>query len=229
METPNTVRLLSPSKVVIIVDTTFFNRHEGLTILRSYTTKQNLAWIFVRSEQKESYRYLRNEIERKGYIIIATVIDGKYGLKDIFLDVPVQVCQFHMKMISRRYLTQNPRLKAAQELKILTSKLTRISESKFKKDFTNWENKWSEFLKEKTFHPDGSWSYTHRRIRSARKSIKRHLPYLFTYKNYPELKIPNTTNDIESMNSKIKDLLRTHRGYSKKLRNKIIDEILSKN
>jgi len=31
------------------------------------------------------------------------------------------------------------------------------------------------------------------------------------------------------LNSKIKDLLRIHRGYSKKLRNKIIDEILSKN
>jgi len=70
---------------------------------------------------------------------------------------------------------------------------------------------------------------THKRIRSARKSIKRHLPYLFTYQNYPELDIPNTTNDIESMNSKIKDLLRIHRGYSKKLKDKIINEILSNN
>ena len=197
--------------------------------MRSYTTKQNLAWIFVKSEQKKSYQHLRNEIERNGYVIAATVIDGKYGLKDVFLDIPIQVCQFHMKMILRRYLTQNPRLEAAQELKIVTSELTRISESEFKIDFADWDNKWSEFLKEKTFHPNGSWSYTHKKIRSARQSIKRHLPYLFTYQNYQELNIPNTTNDIESMNSKIKDLLRIHRGYSKKLRNKIIDEILSKN
>ena len=42
--------------------------------------------------------------------------------------------------------------------------------------------------------------------------------------NYTEIDIPNTTNDIESMNSKIKDLLRIHRGYSKKLRDKIIGE-----
>lgn len=229
METPNTVRSLSPSKIVIIVDTTFFNYHEGLTILRSYTTKQNLAWKYVVSERKESYQDLRNEIEKAGYTVAAAVIDGKYGLKEVFLDIPVQICQFHQKMILRRYLTQNPRLEAAQELKILTSELTRISESKFKEDFRKWENQWSMFLNEKTFHPDGSWSYTHRKIRSARKSIKRHLPYLFTYQNYPELDIPNTTNDIESMNSKIKDLLRIHRGYSKKLRNKIINEILLKN
>jgi len=188
-----------------------------------------LAWKYVRSERKESYQDLRNEIESKGYIVVATVIDDKYGLKEVFYDVPVQVCQFHIKMLLKRYLTQNPRLEVAQELKILTSKLTQISESEFKNNFKNWESKWNDFLKEKTFHPDGSWSYTHRRIRSARKSIKRHLPYLFTYQKYPELNIPNTTNDIESMNSKIKDLLRIHRGYSKKLRNKIIDEILSKN
>jgi hypothetical protein len=89
--------------------------------LRSYTTKQNLAWQYVRSEQKESYQDLRNEIESKGYTIVAAVIDGKYGLKEVFLDVPVQICQFHQKMILRRYLTQNPRLEGAQELKTLTS------------------------------------------------------------------------------------------------------------
>jgi len=119
-----------------------------------------LAWRYVRSEQKESYEDLRNEIESKGYIIVAAVIDGKYGLREVFLDVPVQICQFHQKMILRRYLTQNPRLKAAQELKTLTSELTRINESEFKKIFSKWENEWSVFLKEKTFHPDGSWSYT---------------------------------------------------------------------
>lgn len=197
--------------------------------MRSYTTKQNLAWQYVGSEKKESYQDLRNEIERKGYIIVAAVIDGKYGLKEVFSDVPVQICQFHQKMILRRRLTQNPRLEAAKELKILTSGLTRIIGSKFEEGFVKWENKWSKFLKEKTFHPDGSWSYTHRKIRSARQSIRRHLEYLFTYQNHPELDIPNTTNDIESMNSKIKDLLRIHRGYSKKLRNKIINEILSNN
>jgi transposase-like protein len=229
MESPISSLKLSPAKVVIIVDTTFFGRRDGISIMRSYTTKQNLAWRYVTSEQMVSYQDLRDEIESKGYTISAAVTDGKYGLKEVFADVPVQVCQFHLKMILRRYLTLNPRLEASQELKNLTSNLTKINETDFIEYFTNWENKWNDFLKEKTIHPDGSSSFTHRKLRSARRSIRRHLPYLFTYQNYPELNIPNTTNDIESLNSKIKDLLRIHRGYSKKLRNKIIDEILSKN
>ena len=147
----------------------------------------------------------------------------------MFLDVPVQMCQFHMKMIMKRYLTLRPRIEAAKELKELTNNLTKISESEFNKEFMKWDKKWSKFLKEKTLHPNGSSSFTHRKLRSARRSIIHHLPFLFTYQNHTELYIPNTTNNIESMNSKLKDLLRTHRGYSKKLRNKIINEILSKN
>jgi len=128
-----------------------------------------------------------------------------------------------------RYLTLRPRLEASKELKKLTSHLTEIREEKFIGGFRRWEDKWSDFLKEKTLHPNGSKSYTHRKLRSARRSIRRHLPYLFTYQKYPKLDIPNTTNDLESLNSKIKDILRSHRGYSKKLRNKIINEILSFN
>ena len=211
------------------MDTTFFSRYDGVTILRSYTTKQNLAWEYVVIENIESYKNLRREIESKGFKILAAVTDGKHGLRELFKGVPVQMCQFHMKMIMRRYLTLRPRIEAAQELKILTTNLTKISETEFNNEFTKWDNKWSEFLKERTLHPNGKRSFTHRKLRAARRSIRRHLPHLFTYQNYPELDIPNTTNDIESMNSKIKDLLRIHRGYSKKLKNKIINEILSKN
>jgi hypothetical protein len=80
---------LSPAKVVIIVDTTFFSRRDGISILRSYTTKQNLAWQYVTSEQMVSYQDLRDEIESNGYTIAAAVTDGKQGLKEVFADVPV--------------------------------------------------------------------------------------------------------------------------------------------
>jgi len=229
LESPIFSHELSPAHVVIIADTTFFGRQDGVGILRSYTTKENLAWKYATSEQMQTYRELRDEIMDKGYTIAAAVTDCKYGLKEVFAEVPVQVCHFHVKMILRRYLTLRPRLEASKELKTLTSHLTEISEEEFIEGFRHWEDKWSDFLKEKTLHPNGSRSYTHRKLRSARRSIRRHLPYLFTYQKYPELDIPNTTNDIESLNSKIKDILRSHRGFSKKLRNKIINEILSNN
>lgn len=220
---------LLPRKIIAMVDTTFFNRIDGLSIIRSYNTKQNLAWEYVTSENMATYRRLRMKIQNQGFEIQAAVIDNKPGLKEVFSDIPVQLCLFHFQKLIRRYLTFNPRLEAARELKTLVSNISFISKEEFKIQFKSWNKKWDEFLKEKTMSHYGSYNYTHKKLRSARNTVKRHLSYLFTYQKYPELKIPTTTNDIESMNSKIKDLLRIHRGYSRKLRNKIITEILSNN
>ncbi len=43
-------------------------------------------------------------------LTLAAVIDGRKGGKEVFSDVPVQMCQYHQLMILRRYLTMNPRL-----------------------------------------------------------------------------------------------------------------------
>ena len=41
-----------------------------------------------------------------------------------------------------------------------------------------------------------SWGsgYTHKKLRSACHSLKRHLPWLFAFEDFPALDIPNTTN-----------------------------------
>ena len=145
LKSPISVSKLFPTKVVILVDTTFFSLYDGVTILRSYTTKQNLAWEYVKTENIETYIKLRREIEGKGFEILAAVTDGKPGLRDVFSDVPVQMCQFHMKMIMRKYLTLRPRIEAARELKTLTNNLTKISEDEFKIEFIKWNIKWYEF------------------------------------------------------------------------------------
>jgi hypothetical protein len=54
------------------------------------------------------------------------------------------------------------------------------------------------------------------------------LSYLFTYQKYPELGIPNTTNALNGMFSHRKELVNIHRGLGKKLKTKIIHEILQK-
>ena len=82
---------------------------------------------------------------------------------------------------------------------------------------------------EKTCHEDtGKWHYTHSRLRSAYRSLKTNLPYLFTYLEYPDLDIPNTTNSIEGIFSNIKTKLRVHSGIKKQRKIKIIDELLAK-
>ena len=74
-------------------------------------------------------------------------------------------------------------------------------EELFMMELAAWHKKWREFLAERTVNPEtGKWHYTHKRLRSAHRSLKKHLPYLFTYKRHTELNIPNTTNGLNSRN-----------------------------
>ena len=60
------------------------------------------------------------------------------------------------------------------------------------------------FLKERTTTEDGKSHYTHKTLRSAFLSLKRNMPWLWTWYDYPELKIPNTNNGLESLNANLK-------------------------
>jgi len=65
-------------------------------------------------------------------------------------------------------------------------------------------------------------------MRSAYNSLKKNLPFLYTYQKYPELNIPNTTNSLDGYWSRLKNLLSAHRGKSKERIRKIATEILRK-
>jgi hypothetical protein len=56
--------------------------------------------------------------------------------------------------------------------------------------------------------------------------LRLNLPYLFTYQKHQELAIPNTTNSLDGCFAYLKELVRVHRGSSRDLKIKIIEEIL---
>lgn len=92
----------------------------------------------------------------------------------------------------------------------------------------DWHNKWDKFLKEKTFRqPTKKWNYTHKRLRSAYRSLKTNLPFLWTWYDNPELKIPNTTNSLEGIFPNLKTKLRVHAGLKIHRKIKFINEYLS--
>ena len=156
------------------------------------------------------------------------VLDAKHGIKEVFSDLIVQICQYHQYKIVLRYLTNKPKTEAGQELKSLIGVLTDIDENLFTALLDAWYEKWSVFIKERTYHSDRKhWSYTHRRIRAAYRSLATNLPYLFTYQRYPELKIPNTNNSLEGYFSKMKRLLNNHNGLKRNRRFKLIEAILT--
>ena len=220
-------RQRTPQPIVLAADVTFWGRAYGVCVFRAPNLKSNLWWQEVSQETPEVYRQGRHALEDQGWIIQAMVIDGKPCVARVFGDLPVQICQFHQVKMVGRYLTRHPKLPAAQELWRIALSLTKVDEPTFTVSLDEWYKNWQEFLNEKTLcsccpRP----VFTHRRLRSAYRSLKTNLPHLFTYLKYPELRIPNTTNCLDGMFSQIKNRLAVHRGLRQDRRYKIIGEIL---
>lgn len=214
-------------KIIAVTDTTFFGRGYGILVVRCPRLKKNVHCHEVCTENPEEYLKARRRLESRGYVIEAAVIDGKRGVLGVFSDIPVQLCQFHQIATVRRYVTSRPKLDSGKELRAITLALPTLTESSFNELLTLWHNAWKDFLKERTYAADGKhWQYTHRRIRSAYRSLVTNTPHLFTYQKYPALQIPNTTNSLDGFFSQLKQLLNAHRGMTTKRRYRLIQEIL---
>lgn len=217
----------TPIKGVLLMDTTYWGRnwgllvimdaHSGIVIWRKYLKQERLA------DYKEGVEYL----ESKGYFVDGIVCDGLKGMFQQFSHQKVQMCQFHQVAIIRRYITNSPKLEAGKELKIISKLLTRTDKESFIGAFEAWYIKWEKFLKERRIDPvNGKSRYIHRTLRSAYLSIKRNLPYLFVWYDYPALKIPNTNNKLEGSFTDLKKKLQNHNGLSKENRKRFINEFI---
>jgi hypothetical protein len=121
----------TPQPVVVIADVTFFKRSFGILVIRAPHLKKNLYVQEVQSESINTYRQGRRELESMGYTINAIVLDGRPGVRQLFADIPAQMCHFHQKQIITRYLTNNPKLEAGIELKKINTTLCETNESDF--------------------------------------------------------------------------------------------------
>lgn len=221
---------LVPQATPIAADMTFWGRGYGVIVFRSPTLKKNLWWIESQFETPFVYRDGLIALRKQGWDITSAVIDGKRGVAQVFerFEIPVQYCQFHQVKTVTRYLTRKPKTEAAQELRLLALKLKDMREEEFKTALFAWQERWKEFLNERSIapHKKRGWEYTHKRLRAAHRSLKDNLCRLFTYQRYPELNIPNTTNTLDGMFSQIKNRIAVHRGLNRERRFKIISEIL---
>jgi hypothetical protein len=209
---------------VVLMDTTYFGRGFGVMIFKNSLDGVVLYKQYVRYETNALYLAGIAEIVRRGISIQAIICDGRQGLFGLFSDIPIQMCQFHQIQIVQRYLTRKPKTQAAIELKKVTLKLTKQTKIEFVNDLNTWYSQWSDFLNERSKSPStGKTFYTHKRLRSAYLSLKKHLPYLFVFEDYKELMIPNTTNALDGQFADLKNKLRNHNGLSKARKMKFID------
>lgn len=220
--------VLSSSSIVLQMDATYWGRDFGVVIFMDASTHRVLHFRFLKSKERVSdYQAGIAELWAQGFEIRAIVSDALSGLKEAFPKIPYQYCQFHQLLRIRQLLTSNPRLPAARELKDLAQTLTQTEKERFEHALGLWEERWGEFLKEKTYGEEGRWHFTHRRTRSAFYSLKRNLDVLFTYENFPKNEVPRTNNAIEALNSVLKMKLRLHRGISTESRKRLIANLLT--
>lgn len=181
---------------------------------------------------EESLKYIENNLN---YTFNSFTIDGRKGvielLNKLYSNVPIQLCNFHQIKTIVTYTTKSPKTECGKELKslILTLSNKEITEDSFIKQFIDLKTKYEEFLKEKSINKEtNKTEYTHKRLRSAFRSIKTNLPYLFNYKKeeFKHLKIQNTTNACDGKFGRVKTKIRIHTGLKLKRKEKMFDKLI---
>lgn len=211
----------------MVMDTTYFGKVFGVMVFRCPHRKNNIFWKFLSHERISEYIAGIQALQRDGWNVVGIVCDARRGLVNAFPDIPVQMCQFHQVQIVLRYITRRPKLESGKELKELVLLLTKTDEASFRYWLTQWHTKWKDFLSEKNIDPiTCRWHYTHKRLRSAYRSLETNLPWLFTYEHHPHLRIPNTTNSLEGSFTNLKCKIHVHPGLRIDRKQKLISELL---
>ena len=216
-----------PRPVVVLMDSTYWGRGFGVMLFKDALTGDNLLKYYIQTESNLMYIRGIRELQKEGYEVLAIVCDGRRGLLNSFDGIPVQMCQFHQAAIIRRYITKNPKMPASIELKSIVDLLSKTDKESFDGLLLGWFTRWELFLCERTINEQtGKSHYTHRRLRSAYRSLKSNTPWLWTWYEKPAIKIPNTTNAIEGHFAHLKNKLRNHNGLTLVRKKKFIDGFL---
>ncbi len=211
-------------KIGLVFDGVYFGEDFVVLVFRSLGT--NLHWLFRESEKIAYYEEALNELSRK-YKFLSFTIDGRQGivqlLEKLFPETPIQLCQFHQVKTVLKYTTRKPKTECGKELKELILELKSSSKAEFMSKYSQLRTKYAEFLKER----NETGEFKHKRLRSAFQSIKRNLPYLFTFEDFPNLKIEKTTNSCDGYFSQLKSKVRLHSGISTRRKIQMINKLLS--
>lgn len=216
--------------VCLTMDATFFSRSDGVLVCRA--NGRNLYWREIEGETVAEYGACLDVLTAAGFSFASFTIDGRRGVKQMlqsqYSSVPIQHCHFHMLAFITSRLTRRPKLEAGRELRAIALTLPRASRASFERVLARWRERWDVFLRERTEGTTNKrmWQYTHRNIRSAYFSLLRNLSWLFTFENFPDLKIPRTTNSCDGSFAHWKWKVQLHRSIRRHRRKKMVDYLL---
>lgn len=189
-----------------------------------------IGWHVARNESAEAWGALLARIPEP----ILAVSDGSGGFakaaRAIWPGARIQRCTVHVARRVKEFTTLSPKLEAGQELLGMANTLLKVKDADaaalWLAAYAGWCTKWDAFLKESTVR-DGRRQYVHEPLRRARRSLNAVIRdgTLFTFVELArELggEWPSTNNAIESMNARIREMLRLHRGMPMEHRIKAI-------
>ena len=209
------------------MDTTYFGRKFGLMVFMDNTTKAVLSYAIVSHETNSAYKQGVDHLTSLGVDVQSITCDGRRGLRSLFTSIPCQMCQFHQLQIVTRYLTRRPKNIASIELRGLASTLKQLNKSDFIECLDHWYLTHEAYLNERSTNEDtGKTWYTHKRLRSAYRSLRTNSDWLFTYQEYEHLDVPNTTNSLEGLFSELKRQLHSHHGLNERRKLRFIKDFL---
>lgn len=222
---PNGMAPLGFKTKMLIVDAKFIHGSE-LCALIAVTENDKIFWQFASAECYGTWyaclvRFAPPEV---------VVADGQKGVarfvRRYWPNTAFQRCHFHMVSLVIHYLSRNPKDKAGQDILDLMYRLKQVKtyedRDRWKLFHRIWEKQYEKVFAEK----NETGGYAHRKLRSVRFIMRRALPNLFTYLDYPEC--PNTTNLVEGwVNTAIAEGLRRHRGLHLSQKKTLVSIILS--
>ncbi len=205
---------------VLYVDGIWLDRHLVVLVCRS--DERVVSWYMARAETSRAWSALMDPVPPPDVV----VSDGGAGfasaVRRSWPSARVQRCVFHAFCQVRRHTTSRPRLQAGIELYGLARDLLGIETLRqadlWVERYLQWCEFWADFLEDVSV-VDGRRQFTHERLRRARSSLSRLVSEgtLFTYLDpalAAEGPLPSTNNRAESLNARLREVLRDHRGLS---------------
>ena len=200
----------------------------GWVLLVARSPSHVVSWQWAGSENAAAYTALLHDLAPP--LVVTT--DGAGGalkaLRALWPDTPVQRCLLHVHRDTTRDLTRRPHTPAGKALLALSARLLTITT-------IDQAHEWGDLLEEYTtvFGPwlnerthaaadpqraaatGRTWWYTHERARRAHRRLIRLARHgvLFTYLTCADdAPLERTTNPVESVNARLRELTRAHRG-----------------
>lgn len=93
---------ISPSKVIIITDATFFGKRKdkmGTLVFKDVIANKIIASKHIQNETVDVYKQLFESIIEQGYEVFGVILDGKRSLNKAFKDIPNNYTIFNKQQL----------------------------------------------------------------------------------------------------------------------------------